>query len=102
MDGIGFAASGDSSEAVAADARRVFGWDPERRPQDRAHDYLRGRGVQRGSDDTAMERVALDLVGRAARAALEGAAMGEYAHVVAEGLRALADSVERGARDAQA
>ncbi len=102
MDGIGFAASGDSSEAVAADARRVFGWDPERRPQDRAHDYLRERGVQRGSDDTAMERVALDLVGRAARAALEGAAMGEYAHVVAEGLRALADSVERGARDAQA
>ncbi len=79
MDGIGFAASGDSSEAVAADARRVFGWDPERRPQDRAHDYLRERGVQRGSDDTAMERVALDLMDRAARAALRDA--------VAAGLR---------------
>lgn len=33
MDDLGFAGSGDSSEAVAADARRVFGWDPERRPQ---------------------------------------------------------------------
>lgn len=102
MDGIGFAASGDSSEAVAADARRVFGWDPERRPQDRAHDYLRERGVQRGSDDTAMERVALDLMDRAARAALEGAAMGEYAPVIAGALRATADSIERGARDGRA
>ena len=102
MDGIGFAASGDSSEAVAADARRVFGWDPERRPQDRAHDYLRERGVQRGSDDTAMERVALDLMDRAARAALADAAMGEYAPVVAGALRATADSIERGARDGRA
>ena len=102
MDGIGFAASGDSSEAVAADARRVFGWDPERRPQDRAHDYLRERGVQRGSDDTAMERVALDLMDRAARAALEGAAMGEYAPVIAGRLRALADSIGGGAGDGEA
>ncbi len=98
MDDYDFAGSGDGAEAVAADARSVFGWDPERRHQDRAHDHLGERGVRRGSDDTAMERVALDLVGRAARAAIEGAAMGEYAHVVAEGLRALADSVERGGR----
>lgn len=62
------AAPRDGMEAVARDAHAVFGWDPERRPQDRAHDYLRGRGVQRGSDDTAMERVALDLADRAARA----------------------------------
>lgn len=96
------AAPRDGMEAVARDAHAVFGWDPERRPQDRAHDYLRERGVQRGSDDTAMERVALDLMDRAARAALADAAMGEYAHVVAEDLRALADSVERGARDARA
>ena len=102
MDGLGFAGSGDSSEAVAADARRVFGWDPERRPQDRAHDYLRERGVQRGSDDTAMERVALDLMDRAARAALADAAMNEYASVVAGALRATADSIERGARDGRA
>lgn len=107
MDGLGFAASGfaasgDSSEAVAADARRVFGWDPERRPQDRAHDYLRERGVQRGSDDTAIERVALDLMDRAARAALADAAMGEYAPVIAGALRATADSIERGARDGRA
>lgn len=102
MDGIGFAGSGDSSEAVAADARRVFGWDPERRPQDRAHDYLRERGVQRGSDDTAIERVALDLMDRAARAALADAATSEYASVVAGRLRALADSIERGARDGRA
>lgn len=92
----------DGIGAVERDARMVFGWDPERRPQDRAHDYLRERGVQRGSDDTAMERVALDLMDRAARAALADAAMGEYAHVVAEDLRALADSVERGARDGRA
>lgn len=102
MDGIGFAASGDSSEAVAADARRVFGWDPERRPQDRAHDYLRERGVRRGSDDTAMERVALDLMDRVARAALADAVMGEYARAVAGALRATADSIERGARDGRA
>lgn len=102
MDGIGFAASGDSSEAVAADARRVFGWDPGRRPQDRAHDYLRERGVRRGSDDTAMERVALDLMDRAARAALADAAMGEYAPVIAGAIRATADSIERGARDGRA
>lgn len=92
----------DDMGAVERDARAVFGWDPERRPQDRAHDYLRERGVRRGSDDTAMECVALDLVGRAARAALEDAAMGEYAHVVAEDLRALADSVEGEARDGRA
>ena len=89
----------DELAAVAADIHAVFGWDPERRPQDRAHDYLRERGVQRGSDDTALERVALDLVDRAARAALADAAMGEYASVVAGALRATADSIERGARD---
>ena len=95
-------AGADGMAAVERDARRVFGWDPERRPQDRAHDYLRERGVRRGSDDTAMECVALDLVGRAARAAVDAAALGEYAHVVADALRTTADSVEKEARDAQA
>lgn len=102
MDEHGFAGSGDGMDAVRSDARAVFGWDPERRPQDRAHDYLRERGVQRGSDDTAMERVALDLMDRAARAAVDAAAQAEYASVVAGGLRAIADSIERGARDGRA
>lgn len=102
MGELGFAGSGDGAEAVAADARRVFGWDPERRPQDRAHDYLRERGVRRGSDDTAMERVALDLMDRAARAAVDAAAQAEYASVVAGGLRAIADSIDGGADDGEA
>lgn len=102
MDDHGFAVSGDGMDAVRSDARAVFGWDPERRPQDRAHDYLRGRGVQRGSDDTAMERVALDLADRAARAAVRAAAEAEYASVVAGGLRALADSIDGGAGDGEA
>lgn len=94
--------SADELAAVARDAHAVFGWDPERRPQDRAHDYLRERGVQRGSDDTALERVALDLMDRAARAALADAAVGEYASVVAGRLRALADSIDGGAGDGEA
>lgn len=102
MDDYDFAGSGDSSEAVAADARMVFGWDQERRPQDRAHDYMRGRGVQMGSDDTAMERVALGLADRAARAAVRAAAEAEYAPVIAGRLRALADSIDGGAGDGEA
>ena len=100
--GDGIATPRDGMGAVARDAHAVFGWDPERRPQDRAHDYLRERGVRRGSDDTALERVALDLMDRAARAALADAAVGEYASVVAGALRATADSIERGARDGRA
>ena len=102
MDDHGFAESGDGMDAVRSDAHAVFGGDPERRPQDRAHGYLRERGVQRGSDDTAMERVALDLMDRAARAALADAAMGEYAPVIAGRLRALADSIDGGAGDGEA
>ena len=39
---------------VVADCAAVFRFD-ERKPQERAHDYLRERRVARGCDDTAMQ-----------------------------------------------
>ena len=55
----------DSLEAIVADAREVFGFEEDVRPQTRAHNYLTVRDVHRTGDDTAMERVCIDLAGRA-------------------------------------
>lgn len=50
---------------IAADVARVFEYSEERRPQDRAHDYLDERGVTRTARDTAMQAAASDMVRRA-------------------------------------
>lgn len=52
-------------ENVVDDAREVFCFSREKRPQERAHDYLERRQIRRGYRDTAMELVAIDLVERA-------------------------------------
>ena len=55
----------DSWEILMGDIKEVYYFDSERRPQDRAHDYIRRRRVRRGSDDTALQVVAQDIAGRA-------------------------------------
>lgn len=52
-------------DGVRFDASAVFGYSKTQRPQERAHAYLADRMVARGYNDTALERVALDLVDRA-------------------------------------
>ena len=55
-----------------AEASEVFGYDRERRYQERAHAYLERHKVARSYSDTAIERVVLDLATRAHRAAGSG------------------------------
>ena len=55
----------DSMDRVMADVEAVFGFERDSRPQDRAHAYLENRQVQRGYNDTALQRVAQDLADRA-------------------------------------
>lgn len=94
----------ETIEEVLAEASEVFGYDRERRYQERAHAYLERRKVSRSYSDTAIERVVLDLVGRAHRAggsgelaAVEGerdalrAALSEVAEITAIALDGAGD-----------
>lgn len=54
----------DSMDKVMADVAEVFRFEKDSRPQDRAHAYLEEHKVSRGYNDTAMQRVAEDLVSR--------------------------------------
>lgn len=55
----------DSLGAVMDDAKRVFEFRDDARPQDRAHEYLTRNGVQRGFNDTAMLCAVSDMLRRA-------------------------------------
>lgn len=55
----------DTLGAVLDDVARVFSYDRDSRPQDRAHAYLSERRVPRGYDDTALQCAAADMVMRA-------------------------------------
>ena len=58
-------AAPDTLGAVLDEVEEVFRFDPESRPQDRAHAYLRRHAVCRGFDDTAMQCAVADMVRRA-------------------------------------
>lgn len=74
----------ETIDDVTGDAREVFCFSREKRPQERAHDYLERRQIRRGYRDTAMELVALDLVERArAVGASGGASPGHEAALLA-------------------
>lgn len=62
--------SSDDMKGIMTDVHNVYGFLIGSRPQDRAHDYLKERHVSRGSDDTAIEVVAGDLVKRAYKAGM--------------------------------
>ena len=79
----------DTMEDILADCNEVFRYD-ETRPQDRAHGYLREHKVQRGYDDTAMERACQDMIERAyavGRMESSRAVAEETARIIAEGIR---------------
>lgn len=54
----------DNISKIMEDAEEVFGWRSDVRPQERAHAYLEAHKVSRGVSDTALLRVAQDLIGR--------------------------------------
>lgn len=90
-------------EEIIEDIVRVYRFDKERRPQDRAHDYLKDRRVSRSFDDTAIQATCLDLCRRSyaagfARAASDGAA-GDLPRF-ASAMRRLADAMDKKALDA--
>lgn len=83
----------ESIDDVVADCAAVFRFD-ERKPQERAHDYLRERRVARGCDDTAMQCACEDMVRRAYRVGLTENATEvarETARVIAEGIMGVLD-----------
>lgn len=55
----------DSLGAVMDDAKRVFEFRDDSRPQDRAHEYLTRNRVPRGFNDTAMLCAVSDMLRRA-------------------------------------
>ena len=55
----------DSLGAVMDDAKRVFEFRDDSRPQDRAHEYLTRNRVLRGFNDTAMICAVDDMLRRA-------------------------------------
>lgn len=57
--------SPDSMGAVLSDLEEVFGYRPDVRCQDRAHEYLSEHMVQRGYKDTAMLCATKDMIQRA-------------------------------------
>ena len=61
----------DTMRDVLDDADAVFGFDRDATYQQRAHGYLRERGVSRGFDDTAVQCVVRDLIARAVSATSE-------------------------------
>lgn len=63
----------DSMERVLGDLDAVFSFSEERRPQERAHEYLEAHGVARGVRDTAMQACARHLVERAGMLCAESA-----------------------------
>lgn len=62
----------ETMDDVLADVDKVFRFEPDATYQERAHDYLRRRKVDRSYEDTAVQRVVIDLVERAARASGSG------------------------------
>ena len=83
----------ESIDDVVADCAAVFRFE-ERKPQERAHDYLRERRVARGCDDTAMQCACEDMVRRAYRVGLTENATEvarETARVIAEGIMGVLD-----------
>lgn len=52
-------------DEIRANAHEAFCFSYEQRPQERAHEYLERNMVARGYNDTAMERVVIDLIDRA-------------------------------------
>lgn len=58
---------------IREDAHEVFCFSHDKRPQERAHEYLARNMVARGCNDTAMERVVYDLIDRAYEAGYEAA-----------------------------
>ena len=65
----------DSMGAVLSDLEEVFGYRPDVRCQDRAHEYLDAHKVQREFKDTAMLCATKDMVRRAYQLGVyEGAA----------------------------
>ena len=84
----------DTLGAVLDDVARVFSYDRDSRPQDRAHAYLSERRVPRGYDDTAMQCACEDMVRRAYRVGLTENATEvarETARVIAEGIMGVLD-----------
>jgi hypothetical protein len=55
----------DSLGAVMDDAKRIFEFRDDSRPQDRAHEYLTRNRVPRGFNDTAMLCAVDDMLRRA-------------------------------------
>lgn len=55
----------ESWEMIVADIDEVFSYSTEQRPQDRAHAYIDGHGVQRVARDTSMQAAVLDMCERA-------------------------------------
>ena len=55
----------DTLGAVLDDVARVFSYDRDSRPQDRAHAYLGKYRVRRGYNDTAMQVAVTDMIERA-------------------------------------
>lgn len=60
----------DDMDAILAEAAGVFRYVEGERPQDRAHGYLRRHRVNRGYDDTAMQRAVEDMAWRDYRVGL--------------------------------
>lgn len=62
----------ETIDDVLADVDKVFRFEADATYQGRAHDYLRRRKVDRSYEDTAVQRVVIDLVERAARTSTRG------------------------------
>ena len=59
-------------EDIVEDIEAQFGYRPDQTYQDRAHEYIEEWGVQRTSNDTAVQAEVLHLCERAYQAAYEG------------------------------
>lgn len=55
----------ENIDEIVADLDEVFRYEKDKRPQDRAHDYLDRRGLTRTARDTAIQAAATDMVMRA-------------------------------------
>ncbi len=52
-------------DEIADDIKAVFGFEKGKRPQDRAHAYIKDHELTRGYDDTALQVAVTDLCRRA-------------------------------------
>ena len=88
----------DTLGAVLDDAKAVFSYWTDVRPQDRAHAYLKERRVARGFDDTAMLCVVDDLIRRAHALGVEDSKSGMARALLAKCGGELLEAAEKLAR----